>query len=501
MGHTKAGPFTNGAAPALSAGVMDILDSQYDNAMADAAVLYGNDVRAWAPNTSYLAGQAVVSPSGDVVIAKNTHTSAATFSGAGYSGNWVFSPTSNRPLLNRAVIFGTSIEALNGLGFDQVDPTSANLPMGRGWFHRFNAYAGQAFTVVYNAGVGGNTSAQMLARIQTDVLAYNADWVFVGGPTNDPATDIPASTTIANMTAIFDTLLAAGKKVVALNIPPSTSYNSTGRRQAVSTLNRWYRDLSRNEVVATSGRTLRGVNVVDAWTVLTDPSTGSPATGMAVQEGDGITYVHWTDAGALLVGQAVYKAIAPLITPHQHIGLGTLDPASVIGAPQFDGGGTGWQLKNSTNTTLSFAPDDSGWGYQAVLAMSGVNDASQRYMQYSEPVANGRFQAGDTIRATARFRWSGVTPVTVAAPFYPFIFLQSTITGGSLAPTTASSFTTPSSYFMVPAGIPASGEVVSVTTKTVLPATVQTVIVQLGFKGIGTGQVIVDRVAIENLSR
>lgn len=36
MGHTKAGPFANGAAPALSAGTMDILDSQYDDAMADA---------------------------------------------------------------------------------------------------------------------------------------------------------------------------------------------------------------------------------------------------------------------------------------------------------------------------------------------------------------------------------------------------------------------------------------------------------------------------------
>lgn len=403
--------------------------------------------------------------------------------------------------LNTAVVFGTSLEALNGLGFDQVDPTAANIPTGRGWFHRFNDYAHQAFTMVYNAGVGGDTSAQMLARIQTDVLAKTSDWVFIGGPVNDAATDVPASTTIANMTQIFDLILSAGRKILALNAAPSTSYNTTARRQALSTVNRWYRDIARKGVTTSDGRVLRGINVVDVWTQLANPSTGGPATGMAVMEGDGVTYVHWTDAGALRVGQAVYNVLAPLITPRQHLGLGTLDPASVIGSPQFDGGGTGWALKNSAGTALAFNADDSGWGYQAVMTVTAQNDTSPRYMQYTEPIANGRFAGGDVIRASARFRWSGVTPVTVAAPFYPYIYLQSNNGSGVFASTTASSFTTPSVYFMVPAGIPAAGEVVTVTTKTVLPADVSNVFVQLGFKGIGTGTVTIDRVAVENLSR
>lgn len=48
------------------------------------AALYGHDVRGWAPYTQYVAGQAVVSPSGDLVTAKTTHTSGSGFTAT----NW-----------------------------------------------------------------------------------------------------------------------------------------------------------------------------------------------------------------------------------------------------------------------------------------------------------------------------------------------------------------------------------------------------------------------------
>lgn len=73
----------------LEADRMNHLEGQYDAAMADAAVLYGADVRAWAPSAVYAAGQGVISPTtGDVVTAKTAHTSGATFSGTGAGGNW-----------------------------------------------------------------------------------------------------------------------------------------------------------------------------------------------------------------------------------------------------------------------------------------------------------------------------------------------------------------------------------------------------------------------------
>lgn len=63
-------------------------------AYAFEANLYGNDVRAWAPNTQYAAGQPVVSPTtGDLVTAKTAHLSGTTFSGTGATGNWKLSNT------------------------------------------------------------------------------------------------------------------------------------------------------------------------------------------------------------------------------------------------------------------------------------------------------------------------------------------------------------------------------------------------------------------------
>lgn len=75
-----------------------IADEDVRNPSSPASValngLYGHDVRAWAPNTQYAAGQAVVSPTtGDVVTAATAHTSTTTYSGVGPGGNWNSSST------------------------------------------------------------------------------------------------------------------------------------------------------------------------------------------------------------------------------------------------------------------------------------------------------------------------------------------------------------------------------------------------------------------------
>lgn len=87
----------NGGTPldAANLEVMDqgIADEDLRNpaspASLAAAALYGHDVRAWAPNTPYIAGQAVVSPSGDLVTAVAGFTSAVTYNAA----NWNLSTT------------------------------------------------------------------------------------------------------------------------------------------------------------------------------------------------------------------------------------------------------------------------------------------------------------------------------------------------------------------------------------------------------------------------
>lgn len=76
--------------------------------------------------------------------------------------------------------------------------------------------------LLHNAGVGGNTTAQMLARLSTDVLAQSPDVVTVMGGTNDVGQNVPQETTIANLRAIVEAIKAANVKVVLLTIPPRT---------------------------------------------------------------------------------------------------------------------------------------------------------------------------------------------------------------------------------------------------------------------------------------
>jgi hypothetical protein len=40
-------------------------------------------------------------------------------------------------------------------------------------------------SIIHNAGVGGHKTAQMLARIDTDVAPYESDWVIMTGTAND----------------------------------------------------------------------------------------------------------------------------------------------------------------------------------------------------------------------------------------------------------------------------------------------------------------------------
>jgi hypothetical protein len=67
------------------------------------AGLYGKDVRAWAPFTSYALGQAVVNPSGDLVTAVAAHTSGASYT----SGNWALAPLlAANAFINAAQTYG-----------------------------------------------------------------------------------------------------------------------------------------------------------------------------------------------------------------------------------------------------------------------------------------------------------------------------------------------------------------------------------------------------------
>lgn len=78
--------------------------------------------------------------------------------------------------------------------------------------------AASKFYVIRNSGVGGNTSAQMLARFQTDVVNYKPRCVAILAGTNDTT---PLSQTLPNIKSMVKQALTAGIVPILATIPPS----------------------------------------------------------------------------------------------------------------------------------------------------------------------------------------------------------------------------------------------------------------------------------------
>ncbi len=86
-----------------------------------------------------------------------------------------------------------------------------------------------ALRLIHNAGVPGNTTAQMRARLTKDVYDYKPNVLFVLGGTNDLGFGISGSVTIANLRAIIVGAKAHGITVIMLLVPPD-SYTSMAAR-------------------------------------------------------------------------------------------------------------------------------------------------------------------------------------------------------------------------------------------------------------------------------
>lgn len=386
--------------------------------------------------------------------------------------------TYDKPFRNTAILFGTSLENQGNGGPDTLDPADATAVNSRGWFTWANGYLGQRFKLIRNAGIGGNTSTQMLARIQADVIAYDPEWVFIGGPANDPSTDFTAATTIANYTAILDAL--AGRRIVMLNHPPRIEINTAARRKSVSQINEWIRLLP---------ETRKNVIVVDVWRVLADPATGSPATGMAV---DG---THYTTAGAQRVGAAVAAVIAPLSTPRPRRVLGALDPRNCIGNPSFTGG-TGWASLGTSGATITYEAIPDTWSTKAVIELAGVADGAERGIRYLENISSARFAPGDVIQVTARFVWSNLVPLAINGFCNPFLRAMLRKVDGTYARQDILGFFVPSPVWAVPVGVPSSGDMVVATFRFTMPSGVDRLYIDLGWQGAASGRVEVSDLAV-----
>jgi lysophospholipase L1-like esterase len=97
------------------------------------------------------------------------------------------------------------------------------------------------------AGVSGNTSKDMLARLQADVLDKKPDWMTLSCGVNDVwhgDRGVDLDTYKQNITAIVDRALAAGIRVIILTSTPISEEDNTANRK-LSAYNDFLRQLAK----------------------------------------------------------------------------------------------------------------------------------------------------------------------------------------------------------------------------------------------------------------
>jgi lysophospholipase L1-like esterase len=210
-------------------------------------------------------------------------------------------------------------------------------------------------TVIRSAGVSGDTSAQLLARLQADVIDYSPALVSVLIGTNDvPAT--PTSTFQSNVTAIHDNLRRAGIASVVCTIPPRNDGGST----YLTTIAQWNAWLKK--FAYTTNRPLW-----DFHAVVADRATGQISSAYTSASSP-FSGVHFTAPGNAILGAYVADKVPSLLPPYEPLRPSSnVDPNSLVS--------NGLLLNSSGGIPTGFTP---AGGATAVAETLITNDADFR---------------------------------------------------------------------------------------------------------------------------
>ncbi len=306
-----------------------------------------------------------------------------------------FTAAANRSA-NQGAVLGDSIG--KGSNTDLVNNTYAD----DSWAWNAAILSNQRFRLMHNAGIGGNTTAQMAARVQTDVIPYAPQFCFVavGSPNDYGSGPGTFAYSQANVLSIITQLLRVGITPVLVSVLP---YDTTPAYAAViDKLNAWGAEYAARN----------GLIYINTHRAVVDPATG---LYLAACTTDG---THLTRVGARLVGQAVATAMSAILPPAP-IFLSDYSVGArfnLIPGGNFqidtnaDGVADGWTAGGTTTTgsitpslVAMTAPDVGKWQQ---WVMASLVSAFRSYTTANVNVGSG-FAVGDRLAFSARLQTSG----------------------------------------------------------------------------------------------
>lgn len=189
---------------------------------------------------------------------------------------------------------------------DSLTSTAGGGAPYSGWTLQASMLSNGQINELVNAGITGNNASQMLARINTDVLAYTPNLVTVWVGTNDITQSRVLTDFQSDVTNIIAQLKAAGALPVLFTIPPRAD---TTKYTEIVAWNAWLRSFARTQ----------HISLVDVYSVLVDPATGAYKAGYDV--GDGL---HMSPIAHNAVAQKFVAVMGPRL------------PAGDIMRPQYN---------------------------------------------------------------------------------------------------------------------------------------------------------------------
>lgn len=224
------------------------------------------------------------------------------------------------------------------------------------WAKVAEGYVNGRLNVVRSAGVSGDTSALLLARLQADVIDHSPAIVSVLIGTNDsPA--VPDATYKANVTAIHDTLRDAGIRSIVCTIPPRN--DSAPANATIGRWNAWLKNYA-----LTTDRPL-----FDFHAAVVDRATGGLRADCSL---DG---VHLTSVGHAALAEVVADAVAALLppfsplVPETNVDTGCLvsNPLLLTGSPWPTGFTPAGSATGTTEAIITDDPDFKGNAWEWVM--------------------------------------------------------------------------------------------------------------------------------------
>lgn len=166
-----------------------------------------------------------------------------------------------------------------------------------------NALLGWPFTLLGNFGIGGQTTSQILSRLDS-VLALNPGWLHVLMGTNNMGVTGGLAQAKADWTTLLDRCARRSMIVVGSTIPPrlGSSWSGTQRDDTLA-LNQW---------LSQQARSRGGFVLYDGFAAVAD-GAGSNFRALVYGRNPTSDGVHLSSAGAYAVAKVGVAVLRPLI--------------------------------------------------------------------------------------------------------------------------------------------------------------------------------------------